>query len=108
MDEGDMEDIHNYEICEAVDETVMDEEEQQVQARDAEIEERVFVMNSLRANGEIHHDKLAVERFRHMQLLPQRIRVIEQRWAQLYDKKEHYRLQHAIAKELDEGRTTQT
>ena len=37
--------------------------------------------DSLCDNGEIHNDKLAVERFHHMQLLPQRMRVIEQRWA---------------------------
>lgn len=83
----------------------MDDEQEQVEAHDAEVDHRIRVVNSLRDSGEIHHDKLAVERFRHMQLLPQHMRVIEQRWGQLYNKEEHYRLQHAIAKELDERAT---
>jgi hypothetical protein len=33
------------------------------------------------------------------------MRVIEQRWAHLYNKEEHFRLQHAIAKELGERAT---
>jgi hypothetical protein len=105
VNEGDEEDINFYDICNPIDDSVLDNEQEEVEAHDAEVEHRVRVVSVLRENGEIHHDKLSVERFRHMELLPQRMRVIEQRWAHLYNKEEHFRLQHAIAKELGERAT---
>jgi hypothetical protein len=83
-------------------ETELDQAQEEVEKHDAEVEHRIHVLNKVRDAGQIHLDKLAVERFRHMGFLTQRMRVIEQRWAQLYNKDEHFRLQHAIAKELDE------
>lgn len=44
-----------------------------------EVNHRIWVVSLLRDSGEIHHDKLAVERFCHMQLLPQHMHVIKQR-----------------------------
>lgn len=105
VNEGDEEDINFYDFCNPIDDIVLDNEQEEVEAHDAEVEHRVRVVSMLWENGEIHHDKLSVERFRHMELLPQPMRVIEQRWAHLYNKDEHFCLQHAIAKELDERAT---
>jgi hypothetical protein len=44
------------------------------------------------------------EQFCHIHLIPQSLCVIQQWWANLYDKEEHFCLQHAIAHEIDDNK----
>jgi len=48
---------------------------------------------------DVHHDVVQHER-QCIKLLPQTMRIIQESWKQLYNKDEHYHLQHALIDEL--------
>lgn len=110
INEGETEHVGMYEIADAdIPEAaampvVRDAAQEQVENEEREVEHRMEVVEAHRSIGHAISDTYAKERFRHILLMPQRLRVVLRRWQNLYDKEEHFRLQRAIASELDQNR----
>jgi hypothetical protein len=112
VEDGDEENVGFYEIY-GDDGAVIDEEEEEevldpardeVENHDAEVEYRNRVIEASRQAGRVVAESGIRDRFRRIQLIPQRYRVIMQRWEHLEDEDEHRRLMNAIARDIDSRR----
>lgn len=106
VEEGDMENVGFYDIAEdeEEEEEIVDPARDEVENHDAEVERRNEIIKANRIAGYIVGESGIRERFCHIQLIPQRYRVIMQRWEHLEDEDDHNRLMSAIAEDIDNRR----